>query len=86
MAVTLGGMVIEVRLLHRENAEPPMAVTLGGMAIEARLSHQENASLPIEVTLGGMAIDVRPLHPLFLQVVLYQRLALITVEKCQRGF
>ena len=36
--MTLGGMVIEVRLLHEENASLPIAVTLSGMVIEVRLS------------------------------------------------
>ena len=40
MAVTLGGMVIDVRLTHPENAESPMVVTLGGMVIDVRLTHQ----------------------------------------------
>lgn len=31
-------------------------------------------------------MEVRPEHCPYLQVVLYQRLALITVEKCRRGF
>ena len=38
--VTLGGMVIEVRLLHSLNAELPIEVTLGGMVMEVRLLHQ----------------------------------------------
>ena len=43
IAVTLGGMVIDVRLSHQENAWSPIAVTLGGMVIDVRLSHSENA-------------------------------------------
>ena len=39
MAVTLGGMVMEVRLEQSENAESPMVVTLGGMVMETRLLH-----------------------------------------------
>ena len=31
IAVTLGGMVIEIRFLHPENALLPIVVTLGGM-------------------------------------------------------
>ena len=43
MAVTLGGIVIEVRREHQENASKPIAVTLGGMMIEVRFSHPKNA-------------------------------------------
>ena len=39
MAVTLGGMMMETRLLQSENAESPMVVTLGGMVMEVRLLH-----------------------------------------------
>ena len=39
MVVTLGGMVIDVRLSHEENAFTPIAVTLGGMVIEVRFLH-----------------------------------------------
>ena len=38
IAVTLGGMVFEARLLHSRNALP-IAVTLGGIVIEVRLLH-----------------------------------------------
>ena len=57
MVVTLGGMVMETRLLHLQNAPPPMVVTLGDMVIDVRLSHQENAWSPTAVTLGGMVQD-----------------------------
>ena len=36
IAVTLGGMVIEVRLLQPLNAKLPIVVTLGGMVIDVR--------------------------------------------------
>ena len=38
---TLGGMVIEVRLLQPENTPEPILMTLGGMAIEVRHEHQK---------------------------------------------
>ena len=41
--MTLGGMVIEVRLLQSENAFSPISVTLGGMMIEVSLLQFENA-------------------------------------------
>lgn len=59
---TLGGMVIEARLLQPRNEYSPMAVTLGGIVIEVRLSQSQNASSPVVVTLDGMVIEVRLLH------------------------
>ena len=41
--MTLGGMVIEVRLSHPENAQLPIAVTDGGMVIEVSLEQPSNA-------------------------------------------
>lgn len=63
-----------------------MLVTLSGMLMLVRELHLENAQSPMLVTLFGMLMLVSELQSEFLQVVLYQRLALITVEKCQRGF
>lgn len=72
--------------LHEENADFPMLVTLSGMLMLVREWHPENAESPMLATLSGMLVLVSELQSEFLQVVLYQRLALITVEKCQRGF
>jgi hypothetical protein len=43
MLVTLSGMVMEVRLLHPQNAASPMLVTLSGMVIEVRPPHLRKA-------------------------------------------
>jgi hypothetical protein len=56
-------MVMELRLLHPENASSPIAVTLVGMVMELRLLHPENALPPIAVTLVGMVMELRLLHP-----------------------
>jgi hypothetical protein len=45
-----------------------------------------NAPWPMLVTLLGMVIKDRPLQFWYLQVALYQRLAIKTVEKCRRAF
>ena len=60
MLVTLLGMVIEVRLLHPQNADSPMLVTLLGMVIEVRLLHHQNADSPLLVTLLGMVVVAQP--------------------------
>ena len=56
------------------------------MLILIREEQLSNAPYPMLVTLSGMLVLVSELQSEFLQVVLYQRLVLITVEKCQRGF
>ena len=59
MLVTLSGMVMLVRLVHKANASPPMVVTLSGMVILVRLVQLENAATPMLVTLSGMVMLVR---------------------------
>jgi hypothetical protein len=39
IAVTLSGMVTEIRLLQSLNAYSPIVVTLSGMVMEVRLLH-----------------------------------------------
>ena len=39
MLVTLGGSVMEARLVQLEKAYPPMLVTLEGIVMEVRLLH-----------------------------------------------
>lgn len=65
---------------------PFIVVTEFGILMAVSLLQPLKVPSPIVVTEFGMLMEVSPLQPLFLQVVLYQRLALITVEKCQRGF
>ena len=65
-------MLMEVRLLHPENALPLMLVTLLGMVTEVRLLHPENAQAPILITLLGIVTEVRPLQFWYLQVFYYQ--------------
>lgn len=86
MEVTEEGMVMEVRLVQSEKTQAPMEVTDEGMVMEVSLVQPEKANPSMVVTDDGMVMEVRLVQPEFLQVVLYQRLALITVEKCRRGF
>ena len=58
MLVTLLGMVIEVRLLHRLNAVSPMLVTPSGMVTEVR-PQLLKVAYSILVTLLGIVMDVR---------------------------
>ena len=39
-----------------------------------------NALFPMEVTLFGITIEVKPLHPLYLQLIVYQIVLIIMVE------
>ena len=75
MLVTLLGMVMEVRLVHQENASSPMLVTLLGMVMEVILQ-SENAEIPMLVTLLGMVMEVRLVQLEYLQNALYQQFAL----------
>ena len=52
-----------VRLLHPENALPPIEVTPSGSVMLVRLLHPSNTPHSIEVTLFGMVMLVRLLHP-----------------------
>ena len=51
-----------------------MVITLLGIVNEVRLVQPPNALAPISITLLGIFIDVKPVHPLYLQMLLYQRL------------
>ena len=57
MAVTLLGMVMEVRPVQWENA-PPMLVTLLGMVTEVRPEQSWNAEFPMLVTFRVLPIYV----------------------------
>ena len=61
-------MVIEVRPVQPENAEPPIEVTLSGMVILVRLEQPSKASRPIEVTLSGMTVFLHPATSVFVDV------------------
>ena len=50
MVVTPSGIVILLRLLQPENAEPPMEVTPSGIVILVRLLQPANAYSPMVVT------------------------------------
>ena len=54
MLVTLSGIVTDVRLSQRLNAEFPMLVTLLGIVTDVRLVQELNAKFPMLVTLWGM--------------------------------
>ena len=54
--------VIDVKLLHPENAELPIEVTFSGIAIDAKLAQSINVPTSIEVTDSGIVIDVKLLH------------------------
>ena len=43
MLITLSGIVIEVKPVQPENAEPPILVTLSGIVIEVKPVQPENA-------------------------------------------
>ena len=60
-AVTLLGMIMELRL-HHEKAPVPMLLTLFPIVAEVRLLHLENEFSPIFVTLLGISMVVRPVH------------------------
>ena len=62
MLVTLSGIVIEVREVQSEKADPPMLVTLLGIVTEVSEMQPANALHPILVTLLGMVIEVRGLQ------------------------
>ena len=63
MDVTLLGMVMEVKPVQPENAEPPMDVTLLGMVKVVKPIQLLNAELPMDVTLLGMVMEVKPVQP-----------------------
>ena len=50
MSVTPSGIVMLVRLLHKENAEDPILVTPSGIVMLVRLLQEENALTPMLVT------------------------------------
>ena len=54
MLFTLFGMVMLVRLLHRQNASSPMLVTPFGMEMLVRLSQSKNAQSPTLVTFSPL--------------------------------
>ena len=56
------GIVMLVRLLQSENADPSILVTELGMVTFVRLLHPENAKKPILVTLLGMLMLVKRLQ------------------------
>lgn len=56
-------------------AQFSIAVTPSGMLIDVRLLQLRNVSSLILVIFLGILMDVSPLHPKYLQTVLYQRLA-----------
>ena len=55
-------MVIDVKLVHSENANIPIAVTLLGITIDVRLLHFLKVSLLISVILGKSTF-VKFTHP-----------------------
>ena len=74
MDVTLDGIVIDVRFVQLEKAEPPIDVTLEGMVIEVRPLQPEKAEPPIDVTLEGMTVFLHPLTRMFVNVLIIQLL------------
>ena len=59
----------------------PITPTKDGMFIEVRDVQSRKHTSPKICTEEGISMDVREVHPQYLQIVLYQRVAIYTVEK-----
>ena len=58
-----------------------MNVMFLGMVTEVNPSQPEKVEISILFILGGIVKEVNPLHPLYLQLIVYQFVSLKTVEK-----
>jgi len=70
MLVTLSGIVIDVKRLQPENAEPPMLVTLSGIVIDVKPLHSLKAEPPMLVTLSGIIVFMHPYNKVFEAVLI----------------
>ena len=60
MIVIRLGSVMEVKLLHSQNALPPIWVTLFGMVTDDNPVQCLKAAYPILVSPSGMVTEVKP--------------------------
>ena len=68
MLVTLLGMVMEVKPVQPEKAEPPMLITLLGMVTEVKLLQPPKALYPMLVTVLGIIVFWQPAINVFVVV------------------
>lgn len=62
IAVTLSGIVSDVKLEHPLNAPLWISITDLGIMIDDKLVHPENAHSPISLTEFGIVTDVSPVQ------------------------
>ena len=76
----VGGIVasitMEVKRGQPQKAPPPINVMPLGMVTEVKPPQPSNVAISILLIFGGMVTEVKPLQEEYLQIVLYQRVAI----------
>lgn len=77
----MGWNVIVRRPVHSAKQFSPIDATALPITTEDRREQPSKAPSPIDVTALPMVADVKPVQPSYLQLVVYQKILIKTVEK-----